>query len=91
MTGSPTRALHGANRLTRTSCPLSPCLSTLFKKISTPFDKHPRKDIPSAVGVLFTDSAKIHQITGNGGIIVLGANNFLYNYRKDLIQRNCFF
>ena len=26
--------------LTRTSCPLSPCLSTLFKKISTPSDRH---------------------------------------------------
>ena len=40
MTGSPTRAIHGADRLTRTSCPLSPCLSTLFKKISTPSDRH---------------------------------------------------
>ena len=39
-TGPPTRAVHGANRLTRTSCPLSPCLSTLFKKISTPSDRH---------------------------------------------------
>ena len=40
MTGSPTRAIHGADRLTRTSCPLSPCLLTLFKKISTPSDRH---------------------------------------------------
>ena len=40
MTGSPTRALHGADRLTRTSCPLSPCLLTLFKKISTPSNRH---------------------------------------------------
>ena len=40
MTGSPTRAIHGADRLTRTSCPLSPCLSALFKKISTPSDRH---------------------------------------------------
>ena len=30
----------------------------------------------AAVGVLFTDSAKIHRITGNSGIIVLGVNNF---------------
>ena len=29
-----------------------PCLSTLFEKISPPPDKHLRKDIPSAVGVL---------------------------------------
>ena len=91
MTGSPTRAIHGADRLTRTSCPLSPCLSTLFEKISPPPDKHLRKDIPSAVGVLFTDSTKIHRITGNSGIIVLGVNNFLHNCRKDLKQRNCFF
>ena len=28
--------------------------------VSTSSDKHLRKDIPSAVGVLFTDSAKIH-------------------------------
>ena len=47
MTGSPTRALHVRQPsharmawLTRTSCPLSPCLSTLFKKISTPSDRH---------------------------------------------------
>ena len=52
MTGAPTRAIHGADRLTRTSCPLSPCLSTLFEKISPPPDKHLRKDIPSTVGVL---------------------------------------
>jgi len=45
----------------------------------------------AAVGVLFTDSAKIHRITGNSGIIVLGVNNFLHNCRKDLKQRNCFF
>ena len=91
MTGSPTRAIHGADRLTRTSCPLSPCLSTLFEKISPPPDKHLRKDIPPTVGVLFTDSAKIHRITGNNGIIVVGVNNFLHNCRKDLKQRNCFF
>ena len=91
MTGSPTRAIHGADRLTRTSCPLSPCLSTLFEKMSPPPDKHLRKDIPSTVGVLFTDSTKIHRITGNSGIIVLGVNNFLHNCRKDLKQRNCFF
>ena len=42
MTGSPTRTIHGADRLTRTSCPLSPCLSALFKKISTSYDKHLR-------------------------------------------------
>ena len=29
-----------------------PCFSTLFEKISPPPDKHPRKDIPSAMGVL---------------------------------------
>ena len=52
MTGSPTRAIHGADRLTRTSCPLSPCLSTLFEKISPPPDKHLRKDIPLTMGVL---------------------------------------
>ena len=40
MTGPPTDAIHGVNRLTRTSCPLSPCLSALFKKISTPSDRH---------------------------------------------------
>ncbi len=40
MTGSPTRALHGADRLTRTLCPLSPCRSALFKKISTPSNRH---------------------------------------------------
>ena len=91
MTGPPTVDIHVDNRLTRTSCPLSPCLSALFEKISPPPDKHLRKDIPSAVGVLFTDSTKIHRITGNGGIIVLGVNNFLHNCRKDLIQRNCFF
>ena len=68
-----------------------PCLSTLFEKMSPPPDKHLRKDIPSAVGVLFTDSTKIHRITGNSGIIVLGVNNFLHNCRKDLKQRNCFF
>ncbi len=91
MTGSPTRAIHGADRLTRTSCPLSPCLSTLFEKISPPPDKHLRKDIPFTVGVLFTDSAKIHRITENSGINVWGVNNFLHNCRKDLKQRNCFF
>ena len=42
MTGSPTVDIHVDNRLTRTSCPLSPCLSALFKKISTPSDKHLR-------------------------------------------------
>ena len=65
-------------------------LSTFTRKF-TPTDATSRRDVPFAVGVLFTDSAKIHQITGNSGIIVLGTNNFLYNYRKDLIQRNCFF
>ena len=40
MPGPPTDAIHGVNRLTRTSCPLSPCLSALFKKISTPSDRH---------------------------------------------------
>ena len=50
-----------------------------------------RHDIPSTVGVLFTDSAKIHRITENSGINVLGVNNFLHNCRKDLKQRNCFF
>ena len=40
MTGPPTDVIHGVNRLTRTSCPLSPCLSALFKKISTPSDRH---------------------------------------------------
>ena len=68
-----------------------PCLSTLFEKMSPPPDKHLRKDIPSTVGDLFTDSTKIHRITGNSGIIVLGVNNFLHNCRKDLKQRNCFF
>ena len=29
-----------------------PCFSTLFEKISPPPDKHPRKDIPSAMGIL---------------------------------------
>ena len=52
MMGGPTHVLHGTNRLTRTSCPLSPCLSALFEKISPPLDKHPRKDISSTVGVL---------------------------------------
>ena len=50
-----------------------------------------RHDIPSTVGVLFTDSAKIHRITENSGINVWGVNNFLHNCRKDLKQRNCFF
>ena len=45
----------------------------------------------AAVGVLFTDSAKIHRITENSGINVWGVNNFLHNCRKDLKQRNCFF
>ena len=40
MTGPPTDAIHGVNRLMRTSCPLPPCLSALFKKISTPSDRH---------------------------------------------------
>ena len=52
MTEPPTDAIHGVNRLTRTSCPLSPWCSTLFKKMSTPSDKHPRKDSPPVVGVL---------------------------------------
>ncbi|WP_419092677.1 hypothetical protein, partial [Waltera sp.] len=29
-----------------------PCFSTLFEKISPPPDKHPRKDVPSAMGIL---------------------------------------
>ena len=40
MTEPPTVDIHVDCRLTRTSCPLSPCLSALFKKISTPADKH---------------------------------------------------
>ena len=54
-------------------------------------DERQRRTGHHAVGVLFTDSAKIHRITGNSGIIVLGVNNFLHNCRKDLKQRNCFF
>ena len=42
MTGPPTVDIHVDNRLTRTSCPLSPCLSALFQKISTSSDKHLR-------------------------------------------------
>ena len=42
MTGPPTVDIHVDNRLTRTSCPLSPCLSALFEKISTSSDKHLR-------------------------------------------------
>ena len=42
MTGPPTVDIHVDNRLTRTSCPLSPCLSVLFSKISTSSDKHLR-------------------------------------------------
>ena len=68
-----------------------PWCSTLFEKISPPPDKHLRKDIPSTVGILLTDSTKIHRITGNSGIIVVWVNNFLHNCRKDLKQRNCFF
>ena len=40
MTEPPTVDIHVDNRLTRTSCPLSPCFSALFKKISTPSDRH---------------------------------------------------
>ncbi len=42
MTGPPTVDIHVDCRLTRTSCPLSPCLSALFQKISTSSDKHLR-------------------------------------------------
>ena len=36
MTGSPTRAVHGANRLTRTSCPLSPGFQHFSRKYQHP-------------------------------------------------------
>ncbi len=49
------------------------------------------RNVGGAVGILFTDSSKIHQIAKNSGIIALEIKNFLYNYRKDLIQRNYFF
>ena len=38
-TGPPTVDIHVNHRLTRTSCSRCPCLSTLFKKISTLSDK----------------------------------------------------
>ena len=58
MTGPPTDAIHGVNRLMRTSCPLSPCLSALFKKISTPSDKHLRHGIAYAGSSAFWKAFK---------------------------------
>ena len=97
MTGPPTDAIHGVQKPYKhgladadivSAFPLS--ISTFQENINT-IRQTSRHDIPSTVGVLFTDSAKIHRITGNSGIIVLGANKFLHNCRKDLKQRNCFF
>ena len=42
MTGPPTRAIHGADRLTRTSCPAFPLSFSTFLEISTSYDKHLR-------------------------------------------------
>ena len=36
MTGPPTVDIHVDNRLTRTSCPLSPCLSDFSRKYQHP-------------------------------------------------------
>ena len=97
MTGSPTRAIHVRQKPCThgladadivSAFPLS--FNTFQENINT-LRQTSRHDIPSTVGVLFTDSTKIHRITGNSGIIVLGVNNFLHNCRKDLKQRNCFF
>ena len=52
MTGPPTDAIHGVNRLTRTSCPLSPLSFSTFQENINTLRQTSRHDIPFAVGVL---------------------------------------
>ena len=90
MTGSPTRAIHGADRLTRTSCPLSPCLSTLFEKISPPPDKHLRKDIPSTVGILcFEKLSKNSSL--QLGLLIFEKSLYIVKIVKNKLLRKHFF
>ena len=90
MTGSPTRAIHGADRLTRTSCPLSPCLSTLFKKISTPSDRHRGMTFrpPWAFCVL-----KSFQKTSSQqlGLLIFEKGLYIVKIVKNKLLRKCFF
>ena len=52
MTGPPTDAIHGVNRLMRTSCPLSPLSISTFQENINTLRQTSRHDIPSTVGIL---------------------------------------
>ena len=52
MTGPPTRAIHGTDRLTRTSCPLSPLSFNTFQENINTLRQTSRHDIPSVIDVL---------------------------------------
>ena len=90
MTGLPTDAIHGVNRLTRTSCLLSPCLSTLFKKISTPSDRHRGMTFrpPWAFCVL-----KSFQKTSSPqlGLLIFEKSLYIVKIVKNKLLRKCFF
>ena len=90
MTGSPTRAIHGADRLTRTSCPLSPCLSTLFKKISTPSDRHRGMTFrpPWAFCVLKSFPKTSSQQLG---LLIFEKGLYIVKIVKNKLLRKCFF